>query len=60
MMGGRRIKPRKHFRGEKSSQIYEEKIQQHLSKVEGSMEKECELLVKNGSGKRKWKKKLDL
>jgi hypothetical protein len=34
MMGGRRIKPWKHFTGEKSSQIHEEKIQQHLSKVE--------------------------
>jgi hypothetical protein len=49
MMGGRRIKPQKHFRGEKSSQIHEEKIHQHLSK----------LLVKNGSDKRKGKKKLD-
>jgi hypothetical protein len=34
MIGGRRIKPWKHFRGEKSSQIDEEKIQQHLYKVE--------------------------
>jgi hypothetical protein len=34
MMGGRRIQPRKYFRGEKSSQIHEEKIQQHLFKVE--------------------------
>jgi hypothetical protein len=39
MMGGRRIKPPKHFRGEKSSQIHEEKIQQHLSKVEGPWRK---------------------
>jgi hypothetical protein len=31
-MGGRRI-PWQHIRGEKSSQIDEEKIQQHLSKV---------------------------
>jgi hypothetical protein len=34
MKGGRRIKPWQHFRGEKSSKIDEEKIQQHLSKVE--------------------------
>jgi hypothetical protein len=34
MMGERRIKPWKHFKGEKSSQIDEEKLQQHLSKVE--------------------------
>jgi hypothetical protein len=34
MMGGKIIKPRKHFIEEKSSQIHEEKIQQHLSKVE--------------------------
>jgi hypothetical protein len=34
MMGGRRIKPQKLFKGEKSSQIHEEKIQQHLSMVE--------------------------
>jgi hypothetical protein len=34
MMGGRRIKPWQQCRGEKSSQIDEEKIQQHLSKVE--------------------------
>jgi hypothetical protein len=33
MRGGRRTKPWQHFRGEKSSQIDEEKIQQHLSKV---------------------------
>jgi hypothetical protein len=33
MKGWRRIKPWRHFRGEKSSQIDEEKIQQHLSKV---------------------------
>jgi hypothetical protein len=35
------------------------KIQQHLSKV-GAMEEELELLVKNDSGKRKRKKKLNL
>jgi hypothetical protein len=34
MKGGRRIKPWQHFRGEKSSQIDEENIQQYLSKVE--------------------------
>jgi hypothetical protein len=34
MMGGRRIKPWQHFRREKSSQIDDDKIQQHLSKVE--------------------------
>jgi hypothetical protein len=34
MMGGRRIKPGQHFRGEKSSQIHEEKMKLHLSKVE--------------------------
>jgi hypothetical protein len=34
MKGGRRIKPWQHFRGDKSSQIGEEKIQQHPSKVE--------------------------
>jgi hypothetical protein len=31
MMGGRRIKPWQHFKGEKSSQTDQEKIQQHLS-----------------------------
>jgi hypothetical protein len=34
MKGGWRIKPWQHFGGEKSSQIDEEKIQQHLPRVE--------------------------
>jgi hypothetical protein len=36
MMGARSIKPWQHFRGKKSSQIDEEKIQQHLSLVEAT------------------------
>jgi hypothetical protein len=47
MMGGRRIKPRKHFRGEKSSQIHEEWLGQKKGEKEAGFVG-CQLLVPGG------------